>query len=589
MTDRMNISTSSRSMDASQNVQVNDDFMSFLKSTWRAKWSVFFIALIPVILTGFYAYKLATPQYMSRLQLAINIQDNEIANVASLVSGASTESSAINTELQIMRSRKLIGEVVDRLDLVNTPEFNPSLRPPTQIDQIRTLLGLGSNLTTDLPPAVQRERTINELRRAVTALSRRGTYILEIQVVSSNRSLSADVANTLGDVYINEQLNTKFQSTEFAVNWLSDRVSELEDDLFEREEALKELQASVQLVDESTLNALIFRAQDIRSRLERLPPPSEDEDDIGNYTSQRNALANSLKELEARIQEQSRDLTVLTQTEREVEATRVLYQTFLARLKEASLQIGFQRADSYVMEPARSATKVAPNPPLLLMSALILGLVMGSLIVFFREKLQTGLKTVAELESATGHTVIGQVPIIPINHRADLINYLHNNPTSGQVESIRNLRTSLLLSNIEKPPQVIISTSSIPGEGKTTQAIALAAMFGGVGKKILLIGADVRRLSIAEYFPAIRQSKLSSVISGESSLDDSLVHDDRLNIDIISEGSVKDNPANIFSSKQFQEFLDNMREIYDFIIIDSPPFLWSQMRGSYPSTLTLFS
>lgn len=333
MTDRMNISTSSRSMDASQNVQVNDDFMSFLKSTWRAKWSVFFIALIPVILTGFYAYKLATPQYMSRLQLAINIQDNEIANVASLVSGASTESSAINTELQIMRSRKLIGEVVDRLDLVNTPEFNPSLRPPTQIDQIRTLLGLGSNLTTDLPPAVQRERTINELRRAVTALSRRGTYILEIQVVSSNRSLSADVANTLGDVYINEQLNTKFQSTEFAVNWLSDRVSELEDDLFEREEALKELQASVQLVDESTLNALIFRAQDIRSRLERLPPPSEDEDDIGNYTSQRNALANSLKELEARIQEQSRDLTVLTQTEREVEATRVLYQTFLGSPK----------------------------------------------------------------------------------------------------------------------------------------------------------------------------------------------------------------------------------------------------------------
>src|SRR6056297_1700675 len=95
---------------------------------------------------------------------------------------------------------------------------------------------------------------------------------------------------------------------------------------------------------------------------------------------------------------------------------------------------------------------------------------------------------------------MGQVPQIPMSKRSQLISYLKNKPTSAASEAIRNLRTSVLLSNIDTPPRVIMSTSSIPGEGKTTQSLALAHNFVGLGRKVLLIEGDIRRRAFSEYF-----------------------------------------------------------------------------------------
>ncbi|MBP0484476.1 GumC family protein [Sagittula salina] len=613
-------------------MQGNGELLNSLRLIWRMRWTVLAIAMIPLLLAAVYTYVLATPQYMARAQLALNIQSNEIIDVASLVSGASTESSAINTELEIIRSRQMIGAVVDELDLVNSPLFNLALRPPSWQEHVQLWIGelLGQEPPAPLPTSAVRERTINEVRRSVAAISRRGTYILEIQVTSYDRFLSAEVANTLADTYIREQIETKFESSEFAVDWLSERVSDLEGELFEKEEAVKDRRSVIELVDEEALNALVLRAKDLRSRVDRLAPaPPEanlperlrdlrdagdraaltealndarlrrllgkvengDENAVATFDNlagtlieqrtrdlerdamQRSALQGSLAEIEQRIEQQSRDLTELNQMQREAEATRVLYETFLSRLKEASLQIGFQRADSYVMEPALPGALVAPNPPLLLAMGLFLGLILGAGLVLMQQLMQQSARTASDLEQATGIMVLGQVPVLPIRRRPELINYLNDNPTSGPVEALRNLRTSILLADINNPPRIILSTSSVPGEGKTTQAIALAGVLSGIDKRVLLIGGDVRRRAIAEYFPGMKHTSLADVVTGRISLDEAVHHDDRLNVDVVTVGDQTVNPANLFSSDHFRAFLQAMREQYDFVVVDSPPIL----------------
>lgn len=627
-----------------------DGLMQSLGLLWRSKLMVLAIAMLPLLYSVFYVTVMAVPQYMARTQLLLNVQVNEIADVASAVSGVSTEGSAINTELEVMRSRRLIGELVDRLDLTSDPLFNESLRAPGGADRFVGMLRglLGGSEPREWSETETRERAINAARRAVATVARRGTYILEVRVTTADRRTSALLANTLAQIYIEDQINTKFESTEYAVNWLSERVTELERELYTKEDAVKALRAQTELINEDSLNALTLRSKDLRDRAVRLDDlvqtqqaraqtlreiagaddaaravrvtndptlrrllDSDAADDAGSGAEfrarlaaliaaaereaqrvalQRDALQGSLAQIEEEVAAQSRDLTTLNQMLRETDATRVLYETFLARLKEASLQIGFQQADSRIMEDARPGRLVAPQPATLYPMALIMGLILGSAVVLLMHYLRHGVKTISDLERLTNLPVLGQVPQMPIRHREDLIRYLIDNPTSGPVEALRNLRTSLLLSNTDKPPQVILSTSSVPGEGKTTLAVALAGSLTGVGKTVLLIGADTRRQTITNYFPKLPESGLFEVISGQSAFDDAVVRDETLGVDLITGRSSEVNPANMFSSEAFVAFLSQMRGQYDYIVMDSPPVLLvpdARILGQYADAVIM--
>ncbi len=118
-----------------------------------------------------------------------------------------------------------------------------------------------------------------------------------------------------------------------------------------------------------------------------------------------------------------------------------------------------------------------------------------------------------------------------------------------------------------------MSTSTIPGEGKTTQSIALAQNLSGLGKSVLLIEGDIRRRTFLQYFDKPAVGGLVSVVSGDHSLSDAVVHDDELKIDILMGEKASMNAADFFSSDKFKEFMVTTREVYDYIIIDTPPVL----------------
>ncbi|TQE98330.1 MAG: polysaccharide biosynthesis tyrosine autokinase, partial [Spiribacter salinus] len=263
----------------------------------------------------------------------------------------------------------------------------------------------------------------------------------------------------------------------------------------------------------------------------------------------------------------------------------------LTRLKETTVQRGLNQADSRIISEGIIGEKVAPRTTLIAALSLVLGGMVGMAIVLIRQYMHNGFRSAEELEGATGLPVLGQIPKMPFKAREGLIGYLHDKPTSAAAEAVRNLRTSLLLSDIDNPPQVIMSTSSLPGEGKTTHSIALAQNLVGLNKKVLLIEGDIRRRTLNKYFDDVSEGGILTALSGDKPLNELVLHDDRIGADVLMGEESRVNAADLFSSDRFRDFLDHVRHTYDYVIIDTPPVLVvpdSRVIGQYVDAI-LFS
>ncbi|NRB20648.1 MAG: polysaccharide biosynthesis tyrosine autokinase [Rhodobacteraceae bacterium] len=613
------------------------DLIALFSAVWRGKWIIIFCATIALLLGGYYAFEVAVPKYRATTTLALQIRNEQVVDLQSVLSGVSTESAALNTELEVMRSRSLMLKLVNELDLTADPEFNATLRPAPQFS-VRLLINKALSLAgkavpkEDIPTAAGiLNAAIGASGNAIAVSNTRNTYVFNINATTENPVKSALISNTLANLYIQDQIDIKFQATENAVAWLSDRVTSLEIELRDKEDAIKQLHKSSELVSAEALVALNRQASDVRNRLEEtrsalgtsqvrvgelqdlraagdpaaLAAAANDpaltrllnalgvggQDALNRFNmradlivrragtdmkrnqQQSDALAASYIKLQDRSEAQAAGLLQLQQLEREATATKVLYETFLTRLKETTVQRGLQRADSRILSEATPGRYVEPRKSRILALSLILGAMFGVAIVLGRQFLHTGFRTADELEQYTGTTVLGQIPKMPVRTRRGLIKYLRDKPTSASSEAIRNLRTSVLLSDIDSPPKVIMSTSSVPGEGKTTQSISLAHNMSGLGKKVLLIEGDIRRRAFTEYFDQKPKGGLLSALQGEVPISDLVFFDERLGVDVLMGEKTSVNAADIFSSDRFKEFIDRARGSYDFVIIDTPPVL----------------
>lgn len=614
------------------------DISAIFSTLWRGKFWIALCALIAMFIGGYYAYIVATPLYSSTSVVVLDTREEQVSGLDGVIgdlTGVGNDSSVVNTEVEVLRARGLMGKVVDKLNLIEDPEFNSALVEPGVVQRLKSGIRslLPSRASQPLDPSLAekkaRDSVVSALLTKTTVRNVPQSLVFQISAETESPTKSALIADTIADLYILEQLEVKFEATEQATEWLSDRVTELQVALEASEAKLQDFRASIQLVDEETLLALDRQAKDLRDRIaasetqtaalqqradalraapDRAAQAEVSQDAVlmrllseGGATlspedarsfdlrfeqiaaradleanraaQQLESLRSGLTEFEGQIQQQSADLITLQQYTREAESSRLIYEYFLNRMKETSVQQGIQQADSRVLSDAViPGAASAPRKSMIVAMATILGLMLGTGVVLLREARQNTFRSARELEEMTGRTVMGQIPQIPSRSRSDAISYLYAKPTSAAAEAVRNLRTSVLLSNLDSQPQVIVSTSALPGEGKTTTSLALAQNLTQMGKKVLLVEGDIRRRVFGQYFKFDQEHGLLAVLSGEKRLDEVINHDARIGDVLIGEAT-KTNAADVFSSDSFAAFITEMRALYDFIIIDTPPVL----------------
>jgi capsular exopolysaccharide synthesis family protein len=280
----------------------------------------------------------------------------------------------------------------------------------------------------------------------------------------------------------------------------------------------------------------------------------------------------------------------------DADSNKQLYDGLLQKLKEAGITAGLRSSNIRVVDQALVPTSpIRPQKARNILLAFLVGLVGGVGLAIFREYLDNTVKSPDDIETLTGLPSLAVVPSLPgfnghhgrlpaLAHGSttpsasgpsvELLSYMQ--PKSQISEAFRALRTSLLLSQAEHPPQVILVTSALPREGKTTAAVNLAVTLAQLGDRTLLMDSDLRKPGVrrALNLTGGKEGGLSSYLAGVSSLDEVITpHPAINNLSALTTGPVPPSPADLLSSHRMREAITELRRRYKFIVIDSPPVM----------------
>jgi capsular exopolysaccharide synthesis family protein len=280
----------------------------------------------------------------------------------------------------------------------------------------------------------------------------------------------------------------------------------------------------------------------------------------------------------------------------DAESNKQLYDGLLQKLKEAGITAGLRSSNIRVVDPALAPSSPSrPQKARNILLAILVGLVGGVGLALFREYLDNTVKSPDDIESLTGLPSLAVVPSLPglrTSHsrfsrlarqaapqsasgpRVELLSYIQ--PKSQISEAFRALRTSLLLSQADHPPQVILVTSALPREGKTTAAVNLAVTLAQLGDRTLLMDSDLRKPGIRRALNLTigKEMGLSSYLAGVSTLDEVIIpHPTINNLAALTTGPVPPSPADLLSSHRMREAIVELRHRFKFIVIDSPPVM----------------
>jgi succinoglycan biosynthesis transport protein ExoP len=275
----------------------------------------------------------------------------------------------------------------------------------------------------------------------------------------------------------------------------------------------------------------------------------------------------------------------------DAESNKQLYDGLLQKLKEAGITAGLRSSNIRVVDPALAPSYPSrPQKTRNILLGLLVGLVGGVGLALLREYLDNTVKSPDDIEALTGLPSLAVVPSMPgLNghhkrlagggvpqgaSRVELLAFMQ--PKSQISEAFRALRTSLLLSQADHPPQVILVTSALPREGKTTAAVNLAVTLAQLGDRTLLMDSDLRKPGIRRALNLTmgKDVGLSSYLAGVSSLDEvTMPHPTINNLAAITTGPVPPSPADLLSSHKMREAIAELRRRFKFIVIDSPPIM----------------
>lgn len=613
------------------------------------------------------------PRYSATTQVLIDPRQNRILNLEAVFAGITPEAAQVDSQVQVIRSQALLERLVTQQKLTEDPEFNSKLRErpglrgildsalrwvPEAVRRMLSAKEANAYVTREEDTARLRGEVAQAFAKQLAVRRNAGTLVIDIQVTSASPTKAAKLANALADLYVVDQLETKFEETRRATDWLNDKLAVLREDLRKSEEAVQAFRAANNLLGSAqglTLDsqqlaelhknlilartareeaevrlqqireiydsgggiarvanvvtsdlltklreqdALLLQEQaNLATRYQARHPKmievqsernnlhakireevrriiQELENNVAVAKAREQALEQSLNQQTVRSEGESKLTIQLRALELEAESNRRIYEAFLGRFKSLSDQEAIQESDARVISRATVPRHPSfPNKKLVVAGGLLFSLFLGLSLALFLDRLETGIRTVNQLEALTGLRNLAVVPRLA-EAGIEPHDYVLKKPLSAFSESIRALHNALLLSLPKDSLRTIVITSSLPDEGKSTLSLSLARLAARTGKRTVLIDGDLRRPRIyALVNGASSERTVIDVIGGGAPLDQAIFREPESGLDVLIARNGGEHAPDIVNSSGMAELVKSLRALYDLVIIDSPPVL----------------
>jgi succinoglycan biosynthesis transport protein ExoP len=490
---------------------------------------------------AFAAGLLIPPKYTAKAQIAI-----EPPSSGAQTAAPSKDDGIVETYMTMLISHDHLQHVVD--NLLDDPEFQTPAaavhRPETERIADRTprhatpagWLPGPRELARRLGLWVGRfssggEPTLNveELERHLRINQEGRSRIIAVSYTSTDPDTAATIANRIAELYVDGQSDQKRAYTSGELARLDSRIAELKIE-----------------VERSGAAVQAFMRQRIDAAKQ----------------------AGTARDADQNLQLLERQAVVKGQ----------LYHTLLRRQQEIRDQQETITPGAYILSLATTPERPSSsNPFLFIFPALILFSICGSLLAVILERLDRGLRSERDINEALGIPCIGLVPQVPaMNRPRRLHQYLVTDPFAAYAEAVRSVVATRQLVSPFHPPKVILFTSSLPGEGKTTLAVSLSVCMALLGQRVLLIDLDFKHPSILrELNGKAEQHGILDLLLKNRLLEEVIQSMPELGLDYLPMNRCSFDPLILFGGEEMPRLLRQLRKKYDCVIIDSPPVLLS--------------
>jgi len=599
------------------------DLLRYLRIMWKRKWLVSAVLATVVGIAALWTFS-ATPLYRSSVKIQIDPEEKVLPyqQVLDLV----TNPRHLQTQTEILTSRMLserVSRALQSKDGVTRPPFIGSylkvdVVPNTQVVKVSytsedpTFSADAANLVAEEYIRYNFESRYNATLEARNFLQRE-LFEVKKKLEKSEEELAR--YSESHDLHtVSEEDNAVVQKL-FALN---QELTEVEQRL--RANRYDDIRNSTSAtfpdsLKRETVKQLEMRLSDARQKLAALsvefgpnwPEVKQLRQDIANLERDLEAEVEKTvdqQRLEYQLDEEHRrrvnasiaaherlvnrlrsDLIQYNIIKREVDTDKELYEGLLQRLKEAGVSAGLKSNNIRVIEQARiPQVPYSPNKLLNLILAVVAGLVLGFGLALFAEHVDASLNSLEDVEQYVGLPSLASIPVLrlapdndPRFMTMEALEAVSANSfigeDAGQQESYRALRTSILLSCAGRPPQTILVTSSLPGEGKTTTALNLSASLAQTGRSAVLVELDLRRGSASRILKPDGTCGMSGYLSGHCELADVVENTGVPNLYLMPAGAPPPNPAELVGSKRMELALETLARSFDYVVLDSPPVL----------------
>ena len=621
------------------------DLFDLLKELAR-NWKIMIPCVIVAGILGVFVAMWIRPVYKVDALLQIESKNNKSMGMTGGLSSLFATTSPAETEIELIKSRHIIGEAVEKMNLqyVATPinkldrllhregrmELSRFERPESSIQKNKKIIPWvavatdsasfdlydhhnqkilsGAVGTTyrfpyandtacihiyrmDATPGqkfeiVKEERldAIDEFKKAFDIKEKgKKTGILEFSYQDIYPDRATKVLNEIATSYLRqnvEQRNAEAQKTlEFLEKQLPDVKAKLDSSLlkfntYRNKVGSVDIGAETQLILEkrNKLQQSLLELQQKKQSAVRLFQPEHPT--VKTLEDQENNLKRELANNYAatkRLPNTQQEVLKLTN---EVDMSKHMYTTMLNNIQQLKLVSAGEVGSVRIIDFAEKVTKpIKPKKSLIVCIALFLGLFLGAAIVSIRSKFSNGVRDASFIERETGFSVYAKVPKGNPNGTKGTRPLAVVEPDDVAVESIRALRSSLEFSMEEDSRPVIGVSGLIPGVGKSFISVNLAALYAGLGKKVLLIDADLRKGRLHKEFGIKRGKGLSQILLGETTVDNVVQSTEVDNLFVMQCGNVPPNPSELLGSKHYSTMIRELEKDYDLIIVDTPPIM----------------